>query len=433
MTGKPSSPFSPKIVLALVLFGALAFFATLYFIGTGQTGGENDGGGHAGGKGINGYAALAGLLKAEGHDVSLSRSPGAMDDYALLMLTPPMGMDAQDLQEVVASRSYLGPTIIVLPKWQAAAIPQQWDVKKDTGWVVLAGALVPPWAKDLKGDLAFGISVGALEQGGPDWRGPDWRGMGLAGKLPDAAQSMSVFAPQIITLVSNSEGETIAGYVDNDGYYPALAEAAGVSPGEYDDRDSDRWGVIIVAEPDLLNNYGLADRNRAMLASKIVTLAMEGEDLPIIFDLTQSGLGGAKNLLTLAFKPPFLAATICLMLAMLVVGWRAFRRFGPPVAEGREIAFGKRQLVANSASLIQRTRRLHLLSLPYARMMQQRIAAALGLRKAEPQEIDAMLARRLDGEPRFSQLVEQLRSARTPQELLRAATALKSLERKLSR
>ncbi len=427
MSTNAAPTFNPKIMLALVLFGALAFFATLYFIGTGQTGNANDGGGHAAAKGLNGYAAIAELLEDDGHKVSLSRSPGALDDYALLILTPPASMDAADLEKVIEDRRFEGPTLVILPKWSVSKVPDAWDVKKDEGWVVLGGTFEPSWLKELDGDLAIEGSITELAKGGPDWRG-----LGRTGNLPDRTQSLSISGEKIVPLVRDSDGETLVGYFDDGGYYPDLASAAGRQV-EGSEDDYDQWGVVIVAEPDLFNNYGMADPKRAALARRIVDLSMESLDLPITFDLTQSGLGGSQNLLTLAMKPPFLAATLCLLLAMLVVGWRAFRRFGPPTAEGRAIAFGKRQLVANSASLIQRTKRLHLLSAPYAEMMRGRIAAVLSLHRPDDGQIDDALHRRLADEPPFSQHLHQLRKARTPHELLRAASALRSLERKLSR
>src|SRR5690606_28109969 len=80
MTGQGARPFNPRVVLGLLLFGAIAFAATLYFIGAGETSrGPNDGGSHAATKGLTGYAAIAEILEAEGHEVSLSRSPGALD------------------------------------------------------------------------------------------------------------------------------------------------------------------------------------------------------------------------------------------------------------------------------------------------------------------------------------------------------------------
>ncbi len=431
MNVKPAPAFNPKVMLALIVFGAIAFFATLYFIGTGQTGNSNDGGGHAAAKGLNGYAAIAALLENDGYDVSLSRSPGALDDYTLLILTPPSYMDAEDLTKVIDERRMEGPTLVILPKWSATKIPDDWDVEKEAGWVALNGAAEPNWLNDLEGDLAIEGSITQQKQGGPDWTG-----LGLSGNLPDPTQSLSITGEKIVPLVKDSDGETLVGYLADGGYYPDLADAAGLqyadSPGD-EDREYSTWGVVIVAEPDLFNNFGMAETRRAELARRIVQTAMEDGDLPVTFDLTQSGLGGSQNLLTLAMRPPFLAATLCLMIAMLVVGWRAFRRFGPPTSEGRAIAFGKRQLVANSAGLIQRTRRVHLLSAPYAEMMRGRIAAALGLHRADDSQIDAALLRRQPDEPPFSQRLSQLRAARTPHEVLRAAGALRSLERKLSR
>ncbi len=175
------------------------------------------------------------------------------------------------------------------------------------------------------------------------------------------------------------------------------------------------------------------DRERAALAHEIIDLAMEGEDLPIVFDLTLNGLGRTQNLLTLAFAPPFLAATLCLALAMIVVAWRAFRRFGPPLAEARAIAFGKRRLVANGAAFILRTRRLHLLTGPYIETMRQRLAAALRLRGSDDETLDRAISTRLPDAPGFAESAAALREAARPNEILRAASALKSLERKLIR
>src|SRR5690606_6603248 len=81
--------------------------------------------------------------------------------------------------------------------------------------------------------------------------------------------------------------------------------------------------LIFVFEPDLLDNYGMAQRENALLAERLVSAASGGERIPVIFDLTLNGLGRSANLLTLAFTPPFLAATICLIIAGIIIGWRA--------------------------------------------------------------------------------------------------------------
>ena len=425
-----SDAFNPKVVLGLLLFGALAFAATLYLIGAGETTrGPNDGGSHAASRGLTGYAALADILEAEGHDVALSRNQGALDDEGLLILTPPTFADGEELAELIEQRRYVGPTILVLPKWFAMEIPANAPVEKDDGWVVLRSAAKPSWIEDFEGRLDTELRLGPLEpQSDGDWRWGDW-----SGTLPDRSQAQTISDATMIPLVTASNGEILVGYYDDGGYYPVLDEAAGLEPVDEDGRDTSRWNLTVVADPDLFDNYGMADRDRAALAHELVDVAMEGEDLPVIFDLTLNGLGKTQNLLTLAFAPPFLAATLCLVLALAVVGWRAFRRFGPPLAEDRAIAFGKRRLVANGAAFILRTRRHHLLTTPYIETIRHRIAAALRLRSADDDALDQAIARRAPDAPRFADSAAALRGASRPHEILRAASALKALERKLTR
>ena len=190
--------------------------------------------------------------------------------------------------------------------------------------------------------------------------------------------------------------------------------------------------MIVVAEPDLMNNYGLADRTRAQLAHAVVDAALEDYELDIVFDLTAAGIARSENLLTLAFQPPFLAATLCLLLAALVIAWRAFRRFGPPVAEAPALAMGKRQLARNGGGLVARAKRLHLLGPPYAALVAARLAEALGIRETDPEAREAAIARVLAARgvaADYAQRADALRRARHPSELLRAAGALRSIER----
>ncbi|MCR2832720.1 DUF4350 domain-containing protein [Parerythrobacter lacustris] len=440
MSERSSNAFDPRVVFGLLLFGALAFFLTLYFIGTGQTGGsENDGRAHAVSRGLTGYAGIVKLLEEEGHDVDVSRSRDKLDQRNLLIVTPPKFAEAEDVAKIIADRRYVGPTLVVLPKWNEAPASMFAGQDVEEGWVELVGASVPDWAenldeaqKDSNGNLGYSLPVELNVEVAEGL--PSWRGMDRSGRLPDGMAVQEIEQGNLVGLVFSARGKPLAGYLDDGGYYPAYEEAAGYNAdADPENYGGEQYGVVIVAEPDLLNNYGMADRTRAELGHALVDMAMDGDELPIVFDVTLNGLGGTQNLLTLAFTPPFLAATLCLILAMIVVAWRAFKRFGPPAAEGRAIAYGKAQLVRNSAGFIQRTRRLHLLSGPYASMMRERIARALALRKPDDAAIDAALARRLPDEPPFTRTLAALRNARTRAEIVRAADALKSIERKLAR
>ena len=421
MNARRSSPFSIRTVLGLVLFGAIAFLAMLYFIGAGDTGkGGNDGRAHAASNGLNGFSGFAKLLELEGYDVNVSRSPSGLDTYGLLVLTPPSYFDAEELAELLEKREDYGPTIVILPKWYASQIPkrlpkkvrEQMDVEIKDGWVRLNGAQAGDWTKDLPSPYGFTSTGETLEADD----GRQWEGMGLSGKLPSGslvyAESSSVHEP----LVSDAAGHVLA------------LSVLGEEGSDY--YENAHWALFVV-EPDLLNNYGLAQAVNAQLATAIIDYVRHQENKSVTFDLTLNGFGGEANLLTLAFTPPFLAATLCMILALLVIAWRAFMRFGPARAEGPAIAFGKQRLIANGAGLILRGRRFGLLTTPYVALMARRLQARLGLVKPDHGMIDQALAHRLPQDEPFTNRAVALRKARRPSEILRAAEALHELERKL--
>jgi hypothetical protein len=431
MSNDASNPFNPRAVLALVLLGAGLFVALLWLIGSGSGGGStNDGGGHAGGKGLNGYAALAMLLEKRGYVVSRARSEARLDDPGLLVLTPPLYGKTDDLNAIIEKRRRSGPTLLVLPKWQTMpATPALGQAKARKGWVQIGGGESPAWGNDIKDLGNLDLKIDNLS--GASAR---WTGLGREGSLPAPASSQSLSSGSVVALVRNGNGQTLVGFADDLGIYPELDDAAGVSSEKAD--DDGLYPLVIVAEPDLLDNYGLADQKRALLALKLIETAMQGEKLEVSFDLTLNGFARSANLLTLAFTPPFLAATLCLLIAALAVGWRAFLRFGPPRRAGRAIAFGKRALIANAAGLIRRTRRLHLVGAPYADHARERLAKALALPRladaaATEAAIDRALAGRAGQPAPFSQIAARLRAARRADDIVKAARDLHSLERTL--
>jgi hypothetical protein len=413
-----------------VLFGVVVFVALLWMVGQGLTGeSSNDGGAHADGRGLNGYAALADLLARQGHPVRRSRGKEAFVQEGLLVLTPRHNAKSQDIDAAIARHRHLGPTLLVLPKWNAMPVPAAMRVatKAQEGWVILGGTRPPHWANQLR---AFGPLDIDLDEAPQRSR---WLGLGRAGLLTDNAPVQTIASGAITALVRDGRGQTLAAYRD-DGTTPAALT------GEEPHEDASAYPLVVVAEPDLLNNYGLADRARAALAVALVSGV--AEDAPIVFDLTLNGLGRQANLLTLAFAPPFLAATLCLLLAAGATGWRAFLRFGPPRAQGRAIAFGKRALVTNAAGLIVRSGRLHLLGRPYAEAARQRLVRAFALPRggdagAELTALDRAAKAQGPrdqggGDHAFSQAFAQLSQARSERELVKAAHDLHALERTLT-
>ncbi len=417
-TGRRASPFNRAAVIGMVVIGFVAFIAMLYFLSAGDTGGDdNNGGGHAYATGLNGYAGITRLLEAEGYEVNVSREESGMDSYGLLVLTPTAFQDPDELSEILRKRAYIGPTLVIVPKWIAYQLPEliesQVEGEIEDGWVTLAGARSPKWLSELDDHYAF---EAAVQEEAPT----NWSGQGASGKLPED----KVAGAEAQT---NTDRETL---IIDDNARALAVQFYNIS--EFGDTTNTE-PVTFIFEPDLINNYGLADKGRAAMAVELVDIAGHSEGATITFDVTMNGLGGTVNLLTLAFRPPFLAATLCLIMAMLIIGWRAFKRFGPALANGPKIAFGKSQLVTNGAGLVVRAGRMRLLADPYADLAERRMADALGLTRPDIEGIDNALATRLPEEEPFSQRAARLRNATSSADILRAAKALKELEGKVSK
>ncbi len=429
-----SNPFSVGKLVLVLLVGSGAFLLFLYAIGAGWTGErERAGTAHVNSNALDGFSALAELLELRGYSVDVARDRLVRENEVLLVLTPSLNTDPAELDELMELRRYIGPTLVILPKWYSAPLPDQVAGENPSDWVQLGRGFTPFWFEQVEDFEPMQLSQGKT-------RG--WSGLGYSGDLPDEDFIQAITdlpERQLFPIISDSEGDLLAGYWNRNGYHPYLADAAGVRFSEDEEygQDEGLYPLVIVAEPDLMNNYGLSDRTRAQAAISLIDATMEGYDYSIVFDMTLPGLGSAENLLTLAFRPPFLAATLCLLLVFLVIGWRAFRRFGPPVAEEQVHVLGKTQLARNGAALIERARRWHLLGAPYASVIAGRIAETQNIRTLDPETreaaIDAALARQGIAGPTFSEKAHALRNARGPAEMIRAASALKAIERMLKR
>ena len=426
MSAQPST-FPRSTVIGMLLVGALAFVALLWFLGHDTGGSGNDGGAHVGGKGLTGYAGLAQMLEAEGFDVQRQRNRLQLESApGLLVLTPPAEADGKAIAKLVDARRLIGPTLVVAPKWMAVGLNSK---KAKRGWVQVFATSAPNWP-------GFADNVSVAIGGKDSLPAQGWRTASGGGKLPDDRQVESGSGKGLMPLVRSGDGRILAAWLDDDGYYPELNRLAGIDPGHGGDNE-DIYPVVLVFEPDLLDNWGLADKATALLARDIVLATADDRAQQITFDMTFNGFGAQRNLLTLAFEPPFLAATVALLLAAIALAWRAFNRFGPALAVAPEYARGKSALVANGAGLIRRAGRIHLVAAPYADASRERIALALGLPKGldpdrSEQLIDAAQERRGLSGPRFSEAARTLRASRKPHDLTRRAQALQAIERQLT-
>lgn len=419
MTSSPAA-FSRGAVAALVAGGFALFVALAFLMGQGESPLANtqNGGGHAAANGLNGFSGLARLLDAAGYTIARSRNPQGLETSGVLVLTPPLQADPQELATLLDRRRNLGPTLVIMPKWRANLppdnLPREAAEKFKRGWVVMDNAQSAEWPAQLAPLYRF---THTIENLGDDEE-PGWQGADHAGALPNRTIVYAAGNPLHDVLIEDAAGHALA----------VLVRAA---PGS-DYNENAHW-VIFLAEPDLANNWGLADPSRAAAAIALIDELDYDGTSEVTLDLTLNGFGANENLLTLAFRPPFLAATLCLIMALVIVFWRAMLRFGPPAASsGPKTAFGKQQLVTNGAGLIMRARRWRLLARPYAALSARRAARALGLARHDSAAIDAALAVRLPDEEPFSLRAARLEAASQPADILSAAYALDLLNRKLT-
>jgi hypothetical protein len=132
---------------------------------------------------------------------------------------------------------------------------------------------------------------------------------------------------------------------------------------------------VIVADPDLLDNQAMATPERARRAAGIIEGLRGGG--PVRFDVALNGLGGERSVLRTALQPPFLAATLCLVAACLLMGWHGLVRFGP-VRGGPAPVYGKAALADNAAALVARTGRAPRLGGADVRLVRDQVARAIG-------------------------------------------------------
>ncbi|WP_446325568.1 DUF4350 domain-containing protein [Blastomonas sp. CACIA14H2] len=422
-----ANPFARGAVLLMFAIGFAAFVALLYALGAGgalKSG--NNGQAHGASSSLVGYSALAGLLEKTGTEIRFARNPAALQQQDLLIVTPQLGSDPEELQALVEQRAFVGPTIIILPKWQVTPLQGL-----EQGWVELDSPFIALQAPQVLARLVTAKT--RIE-------GVDSRLASMLFLQPDTAAQKDAMLKQALksrvtisgdklktVLADEATGAARVALIDDGGWYPSLDPDAPDEAPQAPGIQQGRYPVVIVADADLMNNLGLANRNTAEQALQIVDSAWSGGGEGVVFDLTQNGLGASENLLSVAFRPPFVGAVASLALAAIAFAWMAFFRFGPPLSEERPFGFGKTALVRGSAGLVRRLGREHLIGPAYADLLRDRAARALGLSPSLPvDEVDARLALVPADESgrSYETLLNDMRSARDRPAIAAAARAL---------
>ncbi|HLI66189.1 MAG TPA: DUF4350 domain-containing protein [Caulobacteraceae bacterium] len=356
---KEQPVFRPLTMLLLLIAGVFSFsaFIVLSAYAPDLEGGD-DGGGHALSRSAVGFAGIVRLLQADGVPVVISRDGVAKRDpnWGLLVLTPDENTKPAELMALAQAP---GNTLIVLPKWEPEPDPNH------AGWVQNGGVVPPPAINALLGkDLAAVVSrrsdIGAVALAAA-------AGQGQGGFQTGPIVGLQTLAAHGVTplLTAPDGGVVLARF------------------GAGDDK--------ILSDPDLLDTQGLRDAQGARTAVQLIE-HLRSSNGPVVFDVSLNGYKRSPSLLKLAFEPPFLGATLCLVGAALLMALHALSRFGAPERTERALALGKRALAENSAGLIRMAGREPHMAQGYIDLNRAAVARAVGARLSGP-ELDAYVDR----------------------------------------
>ncbi|MBN9788872.1 hypothetical protein DMP17_09715 [Pseudonocardia sp. TMWB2A] len=380
--------FDPRIILAVIVAGALSIAAYTFLSAySPQLSSGNNGGAHALSNSATGFSALVALAKESGMASSVHRDEDDSGEGALLVLTPELGTEADAVKKQIEAHQANGPTLIILPKWLVQKHPVR------PGWVQRLGDTPFMFSNEIPEEY-WGVKMSAKRVAGAAKTAQP-----VASSFDDGSAPVHLILPPDYIAIDCAACE--------DGL--RLADGKYLVATSWPD-----YPVFILAEPDLLNNYGLRDKARGKAAMELLSrIASYGDADRLAFDVTLNGFGKKKSILRFLFEPPFLAVTLCLVLAAILAGWQAFNRFGPPARRAREIALGKNALIANGAELMKQAGKDHHGAGVYARHVRDQLASAL---KAPSGLEDEALNRWLDrftptNMKSFSQLMHEMTGA----------------------
>lgn len=394
--------FSRQAIIALIVAGLFSFSALAVlgsFAPDLRTGGDPRA--HALSKSAVGYGGLVKLLQLEGQSVLIARTRAApANPEALRVLTPDASVRPAELSRLIE-----GPTLMILPKWHLSTD------RRSPDWVTRAG--LNDAADLLKNPLSI-LDKPVLERRKDQtlvtlkWADDDT----VVGQVP-IANLQTVKAANLESVIVDEAGHVVLG---------ARADEQGRN-------------IYVLAEPDLLNTFALRDLNGAMVARAVLDGARPGPG-PIFFDVTLNGYERGRNLWKLAFEPPFLAATLCTLVAGLLMGLQAAVRFGPHRREQRAIGLGKRALADNQAGLIRMAKREARMAEPYLKLIRDRTARIVGAGQVADEGrlerlLDRLGARRT--QLSISELATEARGVSDPAGLMKLARRLHQWKLEISR
>lgn len=282
-----------------------------------------------------GHNAVVEFLKKMGLGVVPRRSMagGGIGPQRPLVLAEPdpygPGWDTERMAALSReAKDRKAPLVLVLPKWRAG------KPRKDK----------PDWLEKVEPRSTADALRAAAALGDPELQKISirrFRGMQRCSATWGARDSPVRFkvdanpaqllqeAPGFVSLVKCQDGILIA-----------KRPGTGMSP-----------PIILVADPDLLNNQGLGRADNALVAHDLFAKGLGASGA--VFDETIHGLTRTPGLLAEATSFPLVLAVLQGLVLLGVVLWAGMGRFGKPLPVSMGLAAGKEILIDNTAKLLE--------------------------------------------------------------------------------
>jgi hypothetical protein len=286
-----------------------------------------------------GYAGIADVMHRLGARVVKSRkdSVAKVDPAGVLVVAEPSsGVSAQQMSALMNARTVL----LVLPKWTGE--PSQ----SHRGWISSARLLPEITARS----------------------------------AAQIANIEVVRVPRVTSWSHNEIGRTpvisVGGVqlMRSNRLRPVVGNDSGMLVGELRSGARRLW---ILADPDPMQNHGLADPDNAVFSVALIN-ALRGQDGNVVFDEVVHGFEEkASSPLRLLFEFPFVLATIQGAIAVALLLWATMRRFGAPLPPPVELKSGKRSLIEATANLLDFARHRPIIIQRYVHEIVQDVARQL--------------------------------------------------------
>jgi hypothetical protein len=286
-----------------------------------------------------GYAGVADVMNRLGARVVKSRkdSVSQLDPAGVLVLAePPPTASAPQMSRLMNAHTVL----LVLPKWNGK------ESQSHRGWIDSAELLPPFFARAAS-------QVGNIDV---------------------------VRVPRVTAWLRNEIGRAPVisqggvQLIKSNRLRPVIGNDSGMLVGELRSGARRLW---ILADPDPMENHGIADPDNAVFAVALIN-ALRGADGNVVFDEVIHGFedkGGSP--MRLLFEFPFVLATVQGVIAVALLLWATMRRFGAPVSPPVELPSGKLSLIEATANLLDFARHRPIIIQRYVHAIVQDVARQL--------------------------------------------------------